>query len=105
FLLAIPGIPVMYYGTEVGLSQRGGPPGQDAYAREPMLWGAEQQADVLAHTRWLIHQRVVRESLRHGKLERVQLSVEADEPQQVGALARYTEAEATVVIFNNGTRT
>lgn len=105
FLLAIPGIPVIYYGTEVGLSQRGGPPGQDAYAREPMLWGAEQQADVLAHTRWLIHQRAARESLRHGKLERVQLSVEADEPQQVGALARYTGAEATVLIFNNAAQT
>lgn len=104
FLLAIPGIPVIYYGTEVGLSQRDGPSGQDAYAREPMLWGADQHADVLAHARWLIHQRAARDSLRHGKLAHVPLTIVADEPEQVGALARYTGAEATLVIFNNGER-
>ena len=102
FLLAIPGTPIIYYGAEVGLSQRDGPHGKDAYAREPMLWGADQQADVLARARWLIHRRIELESLRRGRLERVPLASEADEPAQVGALARWTDAEATVVIFNNG---
>lgn len=104
FLLAIPGVTVIYYGTEVGLSQRDGPPGQDAYAREPMLWDAEQRVDVLAHARWLIHQRAARDALCHSQLKRIPLSVVADEPGQVGALARYIAHEAILFIFNNGER-
>ena len=46
------GPPVVYYGTEVGLSQdddiRAGGWGGDRQARLPMLWGADQDADLLA---------------------------------------------------------
>lgn len=73
-------------------------------AGEPMLWDAEQRADVLAHARWLIHQRAARDALCHGQLKRIPLSVVADEPEQVGALARYTAHEAILFIFNNGER-
>ena len=105
FLMTLPGFPVLYYGTEVGLSQREGPAGQDAFAREPMLWGDEQQRDVLTLTRWLVAQRRTRVSLRRGQLARIPLIVTAGEADQVGALARWTDGatgEATLAVFNNG---
>jgi len=102
FLLTLPGFPILYYGTEVGLSQREGPAGKDAFAREPMPWGDDQQSDILAVTRWLIAQRRARVSLRRGRLARMSLTVTSGAADQVGALARWTDGEATLAIFNNG---
>ena len=102
FLMSLPGIPIVYYGTEVGLSQRDGPPGKDAYAREPMPWGASQQIDVLEHVRWLIALRNERAALRRGELARVPVAVTAGMVDQVGALARWNDHEGIVVIVNNG---
>jgi cyclomaltodextrinase len=101
FLLTLSGVPVIYYGTEVGLSQRAGPEGQDAFAREPMPWGDAQQADVRDHTRWLLARRKTRQSLRRGQMARVPVSAPAGDPAQVGALVRWLGDEATLVIFNN----
>lgn len=103
FLMALTGFPIIYYGTEVGLSQRAGPDGQDAYAREPMVWDeASQQGDLLERARWLIARRVERASLRRGHMARVALDASGAAPEQVGALARWSGAEATLVVFNNG---
>lgn len=102
FLLTTPGTPIIYYGAEVGLSQRAGPDSQDVFARDPMPWGAAQQLDVLDYTRWLIGQRKQATSLRRGSLARVPVVVSAGEPRQVGAYVRAIEDEVTVVIFNNG---
>lgn len=102
FLMVAPGFPVIYYGAEVGLSQRDGPFGKDAYAREPMPWGDDQQRDVLEHTRWLIAQRAQRISLRRGKIAPVALDLSAGVANQVGALARWTDDEVTLMVFNNG---
>jgi glycosidase len=102
FLMVLPGFPIVYYGTEVGLSQRDGPAGKDAYAREPMLWGDQQRVDILEHVRWLIARRKERVSLRRGQVARVPVTLTSGVDQQVGALARWTEREATVVVFNNG---
>ena len=102
FQMVAPGFPVIYYGAEVGLSQREGPPGKDAYAREPMLWGDDQQRDVLEHTRWLIAQRAQRSSLRRGKTAPLTLQLDAGVANEVGALARWTDDEATLMVFNNG---
>lgn len=56
FTLAGP--PVVYYGTEVGLSQgediRASGIGGDRWARLPMLWGADQDAGLLAFYRALV---------------------------------------------------
>jgi glycosidase len=102
FLLTTPGTPIIYYGAEVGLSQRAGPDSQDVYARDPMPWGAAQQLDVLDYTRWLIGQRKQSPSLRRGSFARVPVVVSAGEVEQVGAYIRAFEDEVTVVIFNNG---
>src|SRR5260370_30997102 len=48
-LLTLPGMPVIYYGTEVGLSQRFDGVMENAEARLPMLWGGEQNQELLAH--------------------------------------------------------
>src|SRR6266851_5002603 len=48
-LLTLPGMPVIYYGTEVGLSQRYDGVIENAEARLPMLWGPDQRQDVLEH--------------------------------------------------------
>lgn len=102
FLMALPGFPIIYYGTEVGLSQRAGPPGQDAYSREPMPWGADQRKDVFEHVRWLIARRNERVSLRRGATARTPLAEGSGAAEQVGALTRWTDDEATLVVFNNG---
>ena len=49
----LPGPPIIYYGTEVGLSQVRGV-GRLEEARLPMRWGDEQDADLLAFYRALV---------------------------------------------------
>ncbi len=102
FLMLAPGFPILYYGTEVGLSQRQGPAGQDAYAREPMPWGDDQRADVLEHTRRVISLRASAVSLRRGATARVPVTVTQGEAAQVGAFARWTDDEYLLAVFNNG---
>ena len=55
----LPGPPIIYYGTEVGLSQKKGK--KDGLGLEesrlPMLWGDDQDQDLLAHFKHLIHRR------------------------------------------------
>jgi glycosidase len=55
------GPPVIYYGTEVGLSQardvRQDGRGLPEESRLPMLWGSDQDADLLDYYRRLIHLR------------------------------------------------
>jgi cyclomaltodextrinase / maltogenic alpha-amylase / neopullulanase len=69
------GPPVIYYGTEVGLSQH-----KDVMqngraiheeARLPMLWGEEQNRDVFVFYRGLIKLRASQEALRHGVRENI----------------------------------
>jgi len=57
--MRLPGPPIIYYGTEVGLSQRqgkGGTLGLES-SRQPMLWGDRQDTDLLAFYRDLIWRR------------------------------------------------
>lgn len=57
-LLGLPNPPIIYYGTEVGLSQETGTDqvGLEA-SRLPMLWGDDQDTDLLALVKDLIRQR------------------------------------------------
>lgn len=66
-LMTLPGMPVIYYGTEVGLSQRYDGVVENAEARLPMLWGDDQNQDVVAHFQWLGRMRRRSAALRRGQ--------------------------------------
>jgi len=65
-MMTLPGTPVIYYGTEVGLSQRYDGVVENAEARLPMLWGADQNQDLLAHFQQLGRTRGESLALRRG---------------------------------------
>jgi glycosidase len=65
-LMTFPGTPVIYYGTEVGLTQRHDAETENAEARLPMLWGDEQDKDLLAHFQRLGRLRNGSPALRRG---------------------------------------
>jgi cyclomaltodextrinase len=66
-LMTLPGMPVIYYGTEVGVTQRYDGVIENAEARLPMLWGDAQNQDVLAHFRELGRMRRESVALRRGE--------------------------------------
>jgi len=56
--MRLPGPPIIYYGTEVGMSQtKSTDEGGFEVSREPMIWGAEQDQELLAYYRELIGDR------------------------------------------------
>lgn len=58
FQMSLPNPPIIYYGTEVGLSQRVSTHGNGLHmSRTPMLWGDEQDTDMLAFYQGLIAAR------------------------------------------------
>jgi glycosidase len=75
FTLAPP--PIIYYGTEAGIRQqadaRSSGWGGDAQARGLMLWGADQDADLLAYYRRLIALRRAHPAIRQGTRRTVHL--------------------------------
>jgi cyclomaltodextrinase / maltogenic alpha-amylase / neopullulanase len=76
------GPPVVYYGTEVGLSQArdiAWPDGRHIMeeSRAPMLWGEAQDADLRDYYRWLVHFRRRHPVLWRGCRETVHLDDEA----------------------------
>ena len=66
--MRLPGPPIIYYGTEVGLSQRAGmAEGHGMHvSRVPMAWGDDQDRALLAYYKELIRERRTR-SLPRGK--------------------------------------
>ena len=76
-LMTSPGAPVVYYGTEVGLTQRYDAVVENAEARLPMLWGEAQDRDLLAHFQKLGRLRAQSPALRRGT--RRTLSASRDE--------------------------
>jgi alpha-glucosidase len=67
FLLTYPGVPCLYYGSEVGLSQERG--GSDAHCRAPMPWDpASWDGELRAAVRQLIALRRSRAALIQGNL-------------------------------------
>jgi cyclomaltodextrinase / maltogenic alpha-amylase / neopullulanase len=93
-LLTLPGMPVIYYGTEVGLSQRFDGVIENAEARLPMLWGDEQNQDLLAHFQALGQLRRDSVALRRGERRTVLADAE------VFAYERRTPDESVVVALN-----
>jgi cyclomaltodextrinase len=99
FTLAGP--PIVYYGTEAGLSQQRDMVQSDgrhhmAEARLPMVWGGEQDVDLLEFYRWLIHFRRRHPALWRGQRRTVHL----DSRRGVYAYTRSGEGEVVTVCLN-----
>lgn len=99
----LPQPPIVYYGTEVGLSQERSvrmPSGHDhlEYARLPMLWGEDQDRDLYEHYRKLCRIRSSHPALRKGA--RTTLHIGNDDSTYGYALQ--TRAEVLVAMLNNG---
>ena len=93
-LMTLPGMPVIYYGTEVGMSQRYDGVIENAEARLPMLWGADQNQDVLAHFKELGRLRRESVALRRGDRRTVLADAE------VFAYERRAGDESVIVALN-----
>jgi glycosidase len=93
-LLTLPGMPVIYYGTEVGLSQRHDGAMENAEARLPMLWGADQDQDLLAHFQRLGRLRRESVALRRGDRRTVLADLE------VFAYERVFDEESVLIALN-----
>jgi glycosidase len=93
-LLTLPGMPVIYYGTEVGLSQRYDSVIENAEARLPMLWGADQDQDLLAHFQHMGRMRAESIALRRGAMR----TVLAD--REVFVYERRADEESVTVALN-----
>lgn len=92
------GAPVIYYGTEVGLSQHNDVM-QNGWAiheetRLPMLWGDDQNKDLFEFYKELIQVRKSESALRHGTRE----TIFADE--KVIAYRRVDGGESVVCVMN-----
>ena len=72
------GPPVVYYGTEVGLSQERDMVQDDrhimAEVRLPMLWGEEQDRQLWEYYRWLMHFRRQHPVLWNGRRQTIHLN-------------------------------
>jgi len=93
-LMTLPGPPIIYYGTEVGLSQRYDGVIENAEARLPMLWGADQNTDLLAHFQQLGRMRGESVALRRGDRRTVHADTE------VFAYERTAGDESVTVALN-----
>ncbi|TMD90386.1 MAG: hypothetical protein E6I73_07920 [Chloroflexi bacterium] len=93
-LLTLPGMPVIYYGTEVGLSQRHDGIVENAEARLPMLWGSDQNQAILEHFQRLGKLRGESLALRRG----ARRTVIAD--AEVFVYERWIEDESVIVALN-----
>jgi neopullulanase len=95
-LMALPGAPCIYYGTEVGMT--GGP---DPDCRRAFPWHDEAgwDRDLLDFTRRAIALRTSHPALRRGRYETLYAH------DDVVIFARKTEADAAVIAFNAGRET
>ena len=93
-LMTLPGTPVIYYGTEVGMTQRRDGVTENAEARLPMWWGKAQDRDVLEHFQRLGRLRASSSALRRGSRR----TLHADESELV--YERVLGEERIVVSLN-----
>ena len=97
FTLTAP--PVIYNGTEVGVSQRN-PLGRFEEARLPMLWGNEQDKDLLTYFRRLGALRKQFPALTSGRREVVHLNVQ----KGTYAYLRTSETNSVLIALNTSRR-
>ena len=100
---SLEGAPIVYYGTEVGLSQerdvRQGTLGIPEESRLPMLWGDPQDQELRAYYQQLCQSRNKLDCLKRGFRE----TVYADD--QIFAYWRKSEADKALIIMNIGSTT
>lgn len=95
-LFAFGDAPVIYYGTEVGLSQpRSKGPWREE-ARHPMLWGSAQDSILLAYFKELIALRRRHPALHSGRFQTHHL----DEAAQIWLVERCTGEDAVLIAVN-----
>lgn len=96
----LPGPPVVYYGTEVGVSQERDIVQAHGHiveeSRMPMRWGDEQDQELHSYYRWLVHLRHEYPVLWRGRRDTVHLDAEAG----TFAYIRSDERERLLVILN-----
>lgn len=90
-VLTVRGIPMLYYGTEVGMAGAHEPDN-----RRDMAWGSNES--MRAYTKALLAIRKSSPALQHGK----QLEMWQDEA--IYAYARQTGSDEAIVVLNNDTR-
>ncbi len=97
-LLALGSTPILYYGTEVGLSQPRlkGPHREES--RHPMLWGDQQDAELLAYFRRLIRWRRQHPAAAYGDLQTLRLHNKAG----VWLVQRRYADDTVLVLINVG---
>lgn len=95
-LMALPGAPCVYYGTEVGMT--GGP---DPDCRRAFPWHDESSwdRDLLDFTRRAIALRTANPALRRGRFETLYAH------EDIVIIGRQTEGNAAVIAFNAGHET
>ena len=103
--MTLAGTPIVYYGTEVGLSQYGDAHRENAYARAPMLWDERQDTALLALYRQIIALRITHTALRYGARINIELDVpgatDANNRAQVGGYMRVLGQSYLLVFLNN----
>ncbi|HZR39480.1 MAG TPA: alpha-amylase family glycosyl hydrolase, partial [Ktedonobacteraceae bacterium] len=100
--MTLEGTPIVYYGTEVGVSQFQDALRENACARPPMLWGEQQNHSILQHYHRLIELRQNHPVLRQGN--RTNVAIEAPNLEyegQVAAYLRHWQGEYLLVVLNN----
>jgi cyclomaltodextrinase / maltogenic alpha-amylase / neopullulanase len=103
--MTLDGMPIVYYGTEVGLSQYGDAHKENAYARAPMFWEEGfQDRHLLEHYRHLIALRHAHPALRSGDFTPLAPHLDDDAAtsrEQVGAYLRHQGDDRLLVALNN----
>lgn len=103
--MTLDGAPIIYYGTEVGLSQYADAHKENAYARAPMFWQEGfQDRRLLEHYRQIIALRHAHPALRSGHFASLALHLGGDSTvsrEQVGAYLRHDAGDCLLVALNN----
>ena len=95
-MLAFGGAPILYYGTEVGLSQPRSKGPHREESRHPMLWGAAQDAELLAYFQGLIAFRRRHPALVYGEITTLAI----DDEQGVWLAERRHGGDRALIVVN-----
>lgn len=97
-MMALGSTPILYYGTEVGLSQPRPKSPHREESRHPMRWGDRQDIDLLATFKQLVHWRRRHPATASGDLTTLRLDAAAG----VWVVQRRHGDDAVLVLVNVG---